>query len=227
MWFVSNPNHSKSTLNSAVPGAFWQVPLRILLVLSWLTYPFLVYVGLNNWGIQHTAFALIGWTCLTIILRVLIYKRADLSFLLVLGMAALALLSIKQQNHVYMLIWPVGINLVLLTTFALSLTSNRRSIAEYFAHRFGHHDLSDSEKKYCKSVTKAWIFFFALNTSIIVTLAIIGSLKAWTLYTGVLSYIAIGVFATYEYLLRKYKFRRYGTLFHDRLLARVFPPRIR
>ncbi|MCB9708885.1 MAG: hypothetical protein H6714_08875 [Myxococcales bacterium] len=120
--------------------------------------------------------------------------------------------------------WPVTINIALLLIFASSLTAKQTPVAERFARRFGHQDLSPAEKRYCRSVTWAWILFFACNSLVIVSIALRGSLALWAVYTGIISYLAVGAMAAVEFLLRKYKFRRYGNVFCDRLIARLFPP---
>ena len=55
-------------------------------------------------------------------------------------------------------------------------------------------------------------------------LAVFASAHAWALYTGLLSYVIIGVFAALEYLLHKFLFRFYGSGPLDSLWRRVCPP---
>ena len=54
--------------------------------------------------------------------------------------------------------------------------------------------------------------------------ALSGPVSYWALYTGLLSYVLIGLVATVEYVVRKARFREYGAELVDRVLARVFPP---
>ena len=48
---------------------------------------------------------------------------------------------------------------------------------------------------------------------------------AWAMYNGGIAYALMGMMFVGEYLLRQYRFRKYGGGLHDRLLSRIFPPR--
>ena len=55
-------------------------------------------------------------------------------------------------------------------------------------------------------------------------LALFGSLAAWALWTGALSYLAIALLFALELTVRSWRFRHYGNGPLDRLMSRVFPP---
>jgi uncharacterized membrane protein len=56
-------------------------------------------------------------------------------------------------------------------------------------------------------------------------LAAAGALDAWTLYTGLISYILVGIVGASEYTVMKYRFGRYGHGLHDRILRALLPTR--
>jgi len=116
------------------------------------------------------------------------------------------------------LILPALNNVAFLVVFAGSLVV-KRPLVERFARLF-HADLTPEEVIYCHKVTWAWVFFFLANITIILLLAEFGPLSWWTVYTGVLGYVAAGVLAVSEYIIRKYRFGRFTDRFYDRLLRR-------
>ena len=73
-------------------------------------------------------------------------------------------------------------------------------------------ELTPVEIAYCRKVTQLWCFFFVVNGLIAAVLASAGSLKVWTLYTGFISYLLIGVVMSGEYLYRHWRFRPKGAL---------------
>jgi uncharacterized membrane protein len=96
-------------------------------------------------------------------------------------------------------------------------------MVERFA-RLQDPELGPAQVVYCRSVTKVWCGFFVLNGALSATLALWAPLSVWALYTGLLSYVLIGLLGAAEYVVRKFRFREYGSGLHDRLIARVFPP---
>jgi hypothetical protein len=67
--------------------------------------------------------------------------------------------------------------------------------------------------------------FFAANGAIAFGLAVFGSARAWTLYTGFLAYLGVGALFAAEYSYRQWRFRRYLGAPSDVLFRRLFPPR--
>lgn len=115
---------------------------------------------------------------------------------------------------------PVAINGALFLTFATTL---RRGppLVERFA-RLTVPDLEPAELRWCWGWTVAWAAFFVVNGSVAAGLAAWGPLTWWTLYTGLLGYIAVGIMFGVEYTVRKYRFGRLGDHPLDRALARLF-----
>jgi len=139
-----------------------------------------------------------------------------------MALVALLLVASFFDDPRIVLALPVATNALFLTHFLASLRS--MPIAERFA-RTHESELSPAQVMYCRKITVAWSIFFVVNGTICGVLALYAPVAWWTLYTGFLSYVAMGTMVAIEYVVRKARFRRYGAAPIDRALARFFPPR--
>lgn len=110
--------------------------------------------------------------------------------------ACFALLGKAEAFMWYSLI----INLIFLSLFTYSL--KKTPMIETFA-RLHHPNLPPTAKPYLRRITKIWIAFFIVNGSIIATLSLCHLEQAWTLYTGVISYLLIAALLLGEWIYRK------------------------
>lgn len=196
------------------------IAARIVLMVM---YPIAIYVGLSRFSARTVGLMMLVLLGPGLVNRARKARREDLWAVLPLPLLTIALLSLSAilNDKRFVLALPVLINLVFLLTFGLSLRSV--PMVERFA-RMQDGDLSPEKVRYCRTVTVVWSVFFACNGTVCAALALFASLKAWTLYTGLIAYVLIGMLGGVEYTVRKYRFRDYSTRLHDRLLARVFPP---
>ncbi len=140
-------------------------------------------------------------------LRIILGLKARPSALMragitIAGLAlGLCLLSLTFSSIGFMFYYPVAVNLVLLIVFAHSLRG-AQSIVERLA-RLQDPELSPQGVRYTRKVTQAWCVFFALNGTIAAVTTVIGDLKLWTWWNGLLSYGAMGLMFGGEYLLRR------------------------
>ncbi|MDB4988872.1 MAG: hypothetical protein JWN04_4050 [Myxococcaceae bacterium] len=187
-------------------------------------YPVAVYVGLTRFNARGLGLILALLLLPGLISKVRAARREDLLVAVRLPLSVLALLGLAAllNDARFVFALPILINLALLLQFAGSLRG--LPIVERFA-RMQDPDLGPAQVLYCRSVTKVWCGFFVLNALISGLLAASAPLAWWTLYNGLLAYGLIGLLATVEYVVRKFRFREYGSGLHDKLLARVFPPR--
>jgi uncharacterized membrane protein len=104
--------------------------------------------------------------------------------------------------------YPVVISGGLAFLFGASL---RRppSLVERMAE-LGGETLSPAIRLYCRRVTMVWALWLAINTFIAAALAIFGSLEAWALWTGLLSYLVMGLIFAVEFTLRRFVRRRHA-----------------
>ena len=115
-----------------------------------------------------------------------------LSFCLVLALA---------DSSALLLGYPVLINLALLALFAGSLCSGM-PIIERLA-RLQEPELPPTAVRYTRKVTWVWVGFFSVNAAIATGLALWAPLTWWTLYTGLIAYLLMGLLFAGEWLVRQ------------------------
>ena len=186
-------------------------------------YPLLVYSLLTRNGNSTSRWRL-AWLLLPLGLSFLSSARARGPWLrrLLPPAAALLLVSLGVAlNSVQpLLLVPVVINATLLVAFGATLWDGPPLI-ERFA-RLQHADLTPAEVSWCRTWTKHWSAFFAINVVVAGSLGLLGRLHAWAVYNGLLTYIVMGGFFVGEYSVRKYRFGRYNSHPLDRLLRWCF-----
>jgi uncharacterized membrane protein len=186
-------------------------------------YPALVYFGLSRMSVRAFGIALAAVVLISLPLRFQ-GKREHIAVIARVPLTIVAMLLIAAcfDDRRFVLALPVITNVILLMHFGASLRTV--PIAERFA-RMQEADLSDAQIAYCRRVTQVWCLFFIMNGAVIAMLAVFAPLGWWTLYTSLVSYFFVGALATVEYVIRKYRFRKYGENVIDRVLIRIFPPR--
>ena len=197
--------------------------LRVVVAVFAVGYPLVMYFGLSRFGTRSAAWMLLVLAVVHTGFRSRQLRAFAWRSALCVPLCAGAL---WLDDRRYVLAVPVLVNAGLFVTFFGSLRS-AMPLVERFA-RMRVNDLSPQEQVYCRSVTKVWSAFFVFNGATAALLALSGSLTAWTLYTGLISYVLVGVLGASEYTVRKYRFGRYGKGLHDRILqALLTAPRAR
>ncbi|KJH84281.1 membrane protein [Stutzerimonas stutzeri] len=167
------------------------------LLLAGLAYPFAVYLGLEH--LSPRLFALLlGALWLA---RMFSGKQTPLNRTLATA-ALLFCLLLGLAGEPALLRWyPVLISLALLGLFAGSLCSGM-PIIERFA-RLSEPELPPAAVRYTRRVTWVWVGYFVVNASIASGLALWAPLSWWTLYTGLIAYLLMGLLFTGEWLVRQ------------------------
>ncbi len=98
-------------------------------------------------------------------------------------------------------LYPVLINAAFLSVFLMSLFYPP-TVVERLA-RLKEPNLPASGVIYTRKVTIVWCTFFLINGAIALYTALFSSMKIWTLYNGLLAYIAMGCLMGGEFLYRK------------------------
>ena len=167
------------------------------LLLAGLAYPFAVYLGLEH--LSPRLFALLlGALWLA---RMFSGKQTPLSRTLTTA-ALLFCLLLGLAGEPALLRWyPVLISLALLGLFAGSLCSGM-PIIERLA-RLSEPELPPAAVRYTRQVTWVWVGYFIVNAAIASGLALWAPLSWWTLYTGLIAYLLMGLLFAGEWLVRQ------------------------
>lgn len=120
---------------------------------------------------------------------------------------SLILVTIGITRTVETMYWyPVIISLMMLAIFGSSLWSSQ-SIIERLA-RLQTPDLPQKGVIYTRKVTQVWCLFFILNATITATLIWWEQFEYWAIYTGIVSYIFIGLLMGGEWLVRQWVMKK-------------------
>lgn len=170
--------------------------VNLLVILTLAAYPFLVYYGKDKiGGLWITGGLLLLWGIRSIMSRQRWQQLVTLALLV-----CVALFSMTDRPG-FLYFYPVVINVVLLVVFGGSLFTSM-SVVERIA-RSREPDLPPSGVQYTRNVTKVWAGFFILNGSIIYLLGQAGYTQAWSLYTGFISYVLMGLLFAGEWVVRQ------------------------
>ena len=174
----------------------------LALALMLAVYPICVFFGLKYLQPRY-----IGLVILIILIARFATEIKQMSFkgvrsifpLTAAGITVCLLVLVFNQQLLVML-FPVLINLVLLTTFSLSLV-HPPSMVERIA-RLSEPDLPEEAIDYTRNVTAVWVIFFLINGSIATYTTFYASLEVWTLYNGLIAYVLMGAIFGIEYTVR-------------------------
>jgi uncharacterized membrane protein len=210
-------------MTGAPPVPWWRHAIVGAAVVG---YPAAVYAGLESGRPRWVAALLFAVLVPGILgrLRAAGWRRAIHAVAPVAPTIVLATLAGTLGEGRWLLAVPVLVNVSLLVSFATSLRPGGTPAVERFA-RMAEPELPPEGVAWCRGVTWVWIAFFAVNATVTAALGLLQP-SLWALWVGVGAYVAMGVLFTAEYTVRKLRFRRYGDGPADRLLARLFPPRV-
>jgi len=169
-----------------------------LLALLLILYPIIVYTGLSYFEPRYVAVALI---CV-FLLRLATHSKSNQPWLKLTSVMAIAVLlfSVVFDQAIGVLLYPVAMNLGLLSIFAYSLYK-KPCVIETLA-RLQEPDLDEFAVQYTEKVTWVWCLFFCINGSIALYTALYASIAQWTLYNGLISYLLMGTLMSVEWLVR-------------------------
>jgi len=197
--------------------------VKALRILAGVGYPFLVFAALSFFHAQAVALVLVA----ALAVRAFAGRRLDReqgrSVLPLVGLVGtvLVLAAIFNEGRFFLFV-PTLINLALLVAFARTLGKGP-SMVETAARLQGAR-MTEEKIRHCRTVTVVWCVFFVLNSGMTAWLALRASLAWWTVYTGIVAYVLVGLLFTAELVYRAWRFRDYRDGIADGLLRRIFPP---
>lgn len=171
--------------------------INICLIFFSVIYPLLWYFGQKYVGVTPIAILMAAVWLIRSCFAKTLYQRL-VSFTIALIFVLLAVIGSASAMYWY----PVMVSMLMLFIFAGSLFS-RQSVIERLA-RLHNKDLPLSGIRYTRHVTEIWCGFFILNILITTALILSECWQAWTIYTGIVAYILMGVLFAGEFLYRQF-----------------------
>jgi len=173
-----------------------------------LSYPFVVYWGLNNYGPAVLAILLF----ILLLLRFFLVRKNESRWQWgLLGFFALFCIAVVGLNSESLLrYYPVLMSIAVAAVFAFSLTTDM-PIIERFARMLKKPPPSYA-KNYLRNLTKIWSGLLVFNALVAGYTACCMSLQNWTLYNGILSYAFFAIFILLELIYRQFYKRKYAAM---------------
>ncbi|MCK6264365.1 hypothetical protein KP803_13875 [Vibrio sp. ZSDE26] len=175
--------------------------LTALSAITLLAYPFAVYFGIEQFGIQIIGLILIALFAIRIVSasKAKLKELKQLAWITGITGVCLTMFGLLFKQYGWLTFYPVIVNACMFTLFFQSLRQPQ-TIIERLA-RLQEPDLPLRGIIYTRKVTKVWCGFFILNGSIALYTCF-QSLEVWTLYNGFISYLCIGVLFAAEWVIR-------------------------
>lgn len=193
---------------------------------SWvlvLASPFVFYFAVTRNGLKQGALFIVAFAVLRALPTVITTKREHLWAALRLPAVAVvtALAGVVTGEARALLVLPSLSQAAFASVFVGSLSGT--PLVEHFA-RMQKAALSPAEVRYCRAVTIVWAATLSFAAIVGLALAAWAPIAVWTAFSGVGSYVLVGLVFAGEYVVRKYRFREYGSMPVDRVLSKLFPP---
>lgn len=181
--------------------------LYIALSLLLISYPFLVYFGLQYFEPRYIGLLLLVLLLLRFWLlhKQIAWKNVKPLIPITLAGSALCLMIMVSNNLTQVRFYPVLINLVLFLLFVSTLIKPP-SMIERLA-RLTEPDLPEQAISYTRNVTILWSSVFVFNATVAAITTFYATLEVWTLYNGLIAYLLMGLIFMIEYAVRQIKMR--------------------
>ena len=178
-----------------------KILLKVFNTILIIIYPFIIYYCvLNN---LYTASVSILLFILALKLITGGKRNINNNLLLFLIGCSLCILFILSKNFIFLKLYPILVNILLLFTFGSTLFYGNRSLIEIIASLKTPKEEQDLFfKNYCRHITIVWCIFFIFNGAIAAITAIWCSDKIWAFYTGFVSYFLTAPMFLAEYVYR-------------------------
>ena len=181
----------------------WTMLVRVIIVIFFLVYPFIVYFGIRFFPPSFFGLLL----SLLLAMRVGVLSREERLVLLpvLIVFIGYSITTAVLNNASMLLFYPAMVNFSLFITFVNSLRQEESLLLRIVRARGA--TISDYTSGYLYRLTAVWAGFFVLNGLISLWTTTL-SMAAWTLYNGLLSYGLIGVLISGELLFRYFYKKR-------------------
>ncbi len=120
------------------------------------------------------------------------------------------------EHHFGLVYWiqHVGMQCILLMTFARTLLAGRKPLCTHFAE-MAHGIITPRHAHYARQVTWAWVIFFALMVMVSTLLFFLAPLPVWSIFANFMTLPLAVLMFILEYLVRRMQFpeMRHGHFF--------------
>lgn len=175
-------------------------PWLVVAVLGGLAYPLIVYSGVSR--IPPAGLVAIGLGLIALRLAgIRRLARSGLWTAAFLAAGASLLILAVTVPRTAARAYPVLISLCVAFVFAVSLR-HPPTVIERLA-RMREPDLPPAGVLYTRRLTAVWVAFLLANAAVSAWTALCGSLEVWTLWNGLLSYLALGTLFLGELAVRR------------------------
>jgi len=125
--------------------------------------------------------------------------------LMLIGALATWLLWPLIMQHTAWIFWlqDIGLMLMLLITFGITLRPGRKALCVHFAEMINGGTLPPEHERYARKVTVAWVVFFALMIVISTLLFFVASLTIWSIFVNFLTLPLIALMFIVEFMVRR------------------------
>ena len=169
-----------------------------------ILYPVLAAIAVHTVGPGWVLLGLLAFLAIRAVFGLQRGVPGGLTYALLFVAAAMALAALYDRE-LSVRLYPAFMSTTMLAAFAVTLW-RPPSMIERFA-RMMEPNLPESGVQYTRKVTWVWCGFFLINGAIAVWTALYADWRTWTLYNGLISYIAIAALFAGEMLVRPF-FRR-------------------
>jgi uncharacterized membrane protein len=175
--------------------------LALLAIVLTVLYPLLIWFGHGKVEPRWLAALLL----LAAATRLPAWRASRAARWSAAGALALAGVAVWANALLPLKLYPVLVSAGLLAAFGYSLAVPP-SMIERLA-RLREPDLPPAAIAYTRRVTQVWCVFFAVNGALALGTALWASAALWSLYTGLIAYVMMGLLFGGEFLLRM-RFKR-------------------
>jgi uncharacterized membrane protein len=171
-----------------------------------ILYPVLAVIAVHTVGPGWVLLGLLAFLGIRAAFGLQRGVPGGLTYALLFVAAAMALAALYDRE-LSVRLYPAFMSATMLAAFGATLWRGP-SMIERFA-RLVEPNLPESGVQYTRKVTWVWCLFFVVNGAIAVWTALYADWRAWTLYNGLISYLAMGVLFAGEMLVRPFFRRRH------------------
>lgn len=187
------------------PGGIRQV-VKVLMGILLLSYPVAIYLAHDHFTPSQLLAGLLILLSVRALVSAWVLRRRvaqQIILAVVLAVAAVVVLVRFGQVRMHWLrFYPMLFDLGVAAMFFGSLFT-ARPLVERIARIF-HPDLPPSGVRYTRHVTQAWGVLMLLIALVSLVTAMVGSLRSWSLFNGLIVYAVLALAFACEYVVRRH-----------------------